>query len=43
MNAADELVDDRMLGDLSFCPDSREIFERLRGLALPGGQPGIMP
>jgi hypothetical protein len=21
---------DRMLGELSFCPDSREIFERLR-------------
>jgi hypothetical protein len=21
----------RMLGELEFCPDSREIFERLRG------------
>ena len=27
--AADDL--DRMLGELTFCPDSREIFERFRG------------
>ncbi len=32
---------DRMLGELPFCPDSREIFERLRRLEPPGGQPSI--
>ena len=30
---------DRMLGELPFCPDSREIFERLRGLAPLRDQP----
>jgi isopentenyldiphosphate isomerase len=28
---------DRMMGELPFCPDSREIFERLRAGAPPGG------
>jgi isopentenyldiphosphate isomerase len=32
---------DRMLSEVPFCPDSREIFERLRGLTPPGDQPSI--
>ena len=32
---------DRMLGELPFCPDSREIFERWRGLTPRRDQPSI--
>jgi len=30
-----------MLGELPFCPDSREIFERVRQLAPHRNQPSI--